>query len=39
VPLSEVTIGARALDLSDPLLRTARGLGIHLGEQRATKRD
>ncbi|MEN3353579.1 MAG: ATP-dependent phosphofructokinase / diphosphate-dependent phosphofructokinase [Betaproteobacteria bacterium] len=39
VPLSEVTIGARALDPSDPLLRTARGLGIHLGEQRATKRD
>ena len=39
VPLSEVTIGARTLDPEDPLLRTARGLGIHLGEQRARKRD
>ncbi|MGZ5118022.1 MAG: ATP-dependent 6-phosphofructokinase [Burkholderiales bacterium] len=39
VPLSEVTIGPRALDLNDPLIRTARGLGIHLGEQRAKKRD
>jgi 6-phosphofructokinase 1 len=39
VPLSEVTIGRRALDADDPLIRTARGLGIHLGEQRATKRD
>ena len=38
VPLSEVTIGARALDPADPLIRTARGLGIHLGEQRATPR-
>jgi 6-phosphofructokinase 1 len=39
VPLSEVTIGPRALDLNDPLIRTARGLGIHLGEQRAKHRD
>jgi phosphofructokinase-like protein len=39
VPLSEVTIGPRALDLNDPLIRTARGLGIHLGEQRAKNRD
>jgi phosphofructokinase-like protein len=39
VPLSEVTIGPRALDADDPLIRTARGLGIHLGEQRAAKRD
>ena len=39
VPLSDVTIGARTLDLNDPLIRTARGLGIHLGEQRAKKRD
>jgi phosphofructokinase-like protein len=38
VPLSEVTIGARAVDPNDPLIRTARGLGIHLGEQRATPR-
>jgi 6-phosphofructokinase 1 len=38
VPLSEVTIGARALDPADPLIRTARGLGIHLGEQRAAPR-
>jgi 6-phosphofructokinase 1 len=39
VPLSEVTIGPRCVDINDPLLRTARGLGIHLGEQRAKKRD
>jgi 6-phosphofructokinase 1 len=39
VPLSEVTIGPRALDLNNPLIRTARSLGIHLGEQRATPRD
>jgi ATP-dependent phosphofructokinase / diphosphate-dependent phosphofructokinase len=39
VPLSEVTIGPRTLDPNDPLIRTARGLGIHLGEQRAQKRD
>jgi 6-phosphofructokinase 1 len=38
VPLSEVTIGARAVDPNDPLIRTARGLGIHLGEQRAKPR-
>ncbi len=31
VPLSEVTIGARALDPGDPLIRTARGLGIYVG--------
>jgi 6-phosphofructokinase 1 len=39
VALSEVTIGSRCLDPDEPLLRTARGLGIHLGEQRARKRD
>jgi len=39
VPLSEVTIGPRAVDPNDPLIRTARGLGIHLGEQRAKPRD
>ena len=39
VPLSEVTIGARTLDPEDALIRTARGLGIHMGEQRAKKRD
>lgn len=31
VPLSEVTIGSRALDPDDPLIRTARGLGIYVG--------
>jgi 6-phosphofructokinase 1 len=39
VPLSDVTIGPRALDPADPLIRTARGLGIHMGEQRARKRE
>jgi ATP-dependent phosphofructokinase / diphosphate-dependent phosphofructokinase len=39
VPLSEVTIGARTLDPHDPLIRTARGLGIHVGEERATPRE
>jgi 6-phosphofructokinase 1 len=39
VPLSEVTIGSRSLDPHDPLVRTARGLGIHLGDERARKRD
>lgn len=38
VPLSEVTIGSRCLDPNDPLIRTARGLGIHLGDERARKR-
>ena len=38
VPLSEVTIGARTLDPDDALIRTALGLGIHLGEQRAQAR-
>jgi 6-phosphofructokinase 1 len=38
VPLSEVTIGARTLDPDDALIRTALGLGIHLGEQRARAR-
>jgi 6-phosphofructokinase 1 len=38
VPLSEVTIGARTLDPDDALIRTARGLGIHLGDQRAKAR-
>jgi phosphofructokinase-like protein len=39
VPLSDVTIGARTLDPDDALIRTARGLGIHMGEQRASKRE
>jgi 6-phosphofructokinase 1 len=39
VPLSEVTIGAHAVDPDDPLIGTARGLGIHLGEQRTRKRE
>ena len=38
VPLSEVTIGARTLDPHDPLIRTARGLGIHMGDERARTR-
>ena len=38
VPLSEVTIGARAVDPDDALIRTARGLGIHLGDQRTAAR-
>ncbi len=32
VPLTEVTIGSRALDRDDPLIRTARGLGTYVGE-------
>jgi ATP-dependent phosphofructokinase / diphosphate-dependent phosphofructokinase len=39
VALSEVTIGARTLDANGALVHTARGLGIHLGEQRATTRE
>ena len=39
VPLSDVTIGARTLDPDGPLVHTARGLGIHLGEQRTKKRE
>ncbi len=39
VPLAEVTIGSRCLDPNDPLIRTARGLGVHLGDERARKRD
>jgi 6-phosphofructokinase 1 len=39
VPLSDVTIGARTLDPNDALVHTARGLGIHLGEQRARARE
>jgi 6-phosphofructokinase 1 len=39
VPLSEVTKGARTLDPDDPLIRTARGLGIHLGDERFKTRD
>jgi 6-phosphofructokinase 1 len=38
VPLSEVTIGSRSLDTNDPLIGTARGLGIHLGDQRTRRR-
>lgn len=33
VPLAEVTIGARAVAADDPLLATARGLGIYVGER------
>jgi len=36
VPLSEVTIGARALAVDDPLIFTARGLGIYVGEPSTT---
>jgi ATP-dependent phosphofructokinase / diphosphate-dependent phosphofructokinase len=32
VPLSAVTIGPRALEPDDPLIHTARGLGIYVGE-------
>ena len=39
VPLSDVTIGSRMLDPSGALVHTARGLGIHLGEQRSKKRE
>lgn len=39
VPLTEVAIGARPLDPEDPLVRIARGLGIHLGEQRSAPRE
>ena len=39
VPLSQVTIGPRMLDPDGPLIHTARGLGIHLGEQRVKKRE
>ena len=39
VPLSEVTIGPRKLDPDGPLIHTARGLGIHLGEQRTQGRE
>ena len=38
VPLRDVTIGARTVDPEDALIRTARGLGIHLGEQRIAAR-
>jgi ATP-dependent phosphofructokinase / diphosphate-dependent phosphofructokinase len=34
VPLSQVTIGPRTLDPDDPLIHTARGLGIYVGETR-----
>jgi len=39
VPLAEVTKGARTLDPDDPLIGTARGLGIHLGDERIKARD
>jgi 6-phosphofructokinase 1 len=39
VPLSDVTIGARTLDPGSALVHTARGLGIHLGEERTQKRE
>jgi ATP-dependent phosphofructokinase / diphosphate-dependent phosphofructokinase len=32
VALSEVTVGARTVQPDDPLIQTARGLGIYLGE-------
>ena len=38
VALSEVTIGAKLVDPGDPLLHTARGLGIHMGDERAKPR-
>jgi ATP-dependent phosphofructokinase / diphosphate-dependent phosphofructokinase len=38
VPLTDVTVGARTLDPRDALIRTAQGLGIHLGEQRTKRR-
>jgi ATP-dependent phosphofructokinase / diphosphate-dependent phosphofructokinase len=31
VPLSSVTIGPRTLQTDDPLIRTARGLGVYVG--------
>ena len=33
-----LTVLTEALDPEDPLFRTARGLGIHLGEQRSKAR-
>lgn len=33
VPLSEVTVGARGLSADDPLIHTARGLGIYVGDE------
>jgi len=38
VPLSEVTIGTRLVASDDPLLHTARGLDIHMGDERAKAR-
>jgi ATP-dependent phosphofructokinase / diphosphate-dependent phosphofructokinase len=35
VPLSEVTIGAHTLEPDNPLIRTARGLGIYVGDEPA----
>jgi len=32
IPLSEVTVGSRTVRLDDPLIETARGIGIYLGE-------
>lgn len=32
VPLSQVTVGARGVEVNDPLIRTAQGLGIYVGE-------
>ncbi|MDP3859224.1 MAG: ATP-dependent 6-phosphofructokinase [Stagnimonas sp.] len=31
VPLSQVTVGARPVALDDPLIRTARGMGVYVG--------
>jgi 6-phosphofructokinase 1 len=39
VPLNEVTIGARTVDPEDALISTARGLGIHLGDDRSKIRS
>ncbi len=32
VPMSMVTVGARAVSPDDPLIQTARGLGVYVGE-------
>ncbi|ROH86010.1 ATP-dependent 6-phosphofructokinase [Stagnimonas aquatica] len=32
VPMSMVTVGARAVAADDPLIQTARGLGVYVGE-------
>jgi phosphofructokinase-like protein len=32
VPMAQVTVGARAVSSDDPLIQTARGLGVYVGE-------